>query len=204
MSVKFSKSEAIKFGWNTTLHNLVFLIVLLLIVMGIHLGFSFIEGAVGDGPTKFVFSLISYFVKIVVSIGMIKVALKFVDGKKAKYDDLFVEYKNYGKIFNYLIGSMVYGLIVFVGLILLVIPGIYFGIRLSFMYYYIVDKNYKFTDAMRASWGITKGQVFNLFLLGFLFVLITLLGLSAFVVGLLVAVPTTFLAHAYVYRKLSK
>lgn len=51
------------------------------------------------------------------------------------------------------------GLTVLGGFILLIVPGIYFALKLSFASYYLVDKNCSVMEAYKASWDATKGNL---------------------------------------------
>jgi uncharacterized membrane protein len=66
-----------------------------------------------------------------------------------------------------------------------------------------VDKNSRIVESLKRSWEITKGSTLNLFLLYLLLGLINLLGVFALIVGLFWSIPTTMIAEAFVYRKLS-
>lgn len=200
----FSKSEAVRFGWETTKKNLGFLIPLVLVVVAVQIIFNYLSGQLNpnnDANLSMVLSLLSWVVSSLLTIGQLKIILKFVDGQKPSFSELFIYYK---LLLNYIVGSLVFGLIVAVGFILLIIPGIILSIRLGFYNYYIVDKNMGPFEALKASWAVTKGISWNLFLLGLLLGLINIAGALALVVGLLVTVPLTTLAHAYVYRKVSR
>ncbi len=200
----FSKSEAIKFGWETTKKNLGFFIPLVLVVAAVQIIFSFLSGQLNpndDTNIGMIISLASWAVTSLLAIGQLKIVLKFVDGQKASLPELFSYYKY---LLNYIVGSLVFGLIVAVGIVLLVIPGIILSIKLGFYSYYIVDKGMGPFEALKASWGVTKGISWNLFLLGLLLGLINVAGVLLLVIGLLVTIPTTALAHAYVYRKVSR
>jgi uncharacterized membrane protein len=87
-------------------------------------------------------------------------------------------------------------------LLLLIIPGIFFGIRLKYATYLVIDKNLGPLEAIKGSWKITRGNVWNLFFLSILLGLINLLGLLCLVIGLFITVPLSMLATAFVYRKL--
>jgi len=133
-------------------------------------------------------------------LGLIKISLKLCDGEEAKFSDLISQYKLF---FRYLFASFIYGLITFLGFILLIVPGIILLIRLGFFDYLIIDKNSKIIESLKRSWEITKGNTWNLFLLYFLFALINILGAFALIVGLFWSIPTTVVARTFVYRKLS-
>ena len=63
--------------------------------------------------------------------------------------------------------SIIFGIIFFIGLFALIIPGILFAVIFSFYICYIVDLGDGISDAFNASKRITKGyrkQIFNIFL----------------------------------------
>ena len=129
------------------------------------------------------------------------IALKVIDGQKPKLEDL---YKSYPLFVNYLLASILVGLMVVAGLILLVIPGIYLALKYQFTLFLVVDKKMKVMDAIKKSGEMTEGKLMDLLGLALVAILITMLGALALGVGLLVSTPVTMLAYAYVYRQLSK
>ena len=131
-------------------------------------------------------------------MGLIKIVLEFVDGKKPKFSDLIY----YKPVVKYFVGTTIQGIITVVGFILLIIPGIIFSVRLQYVSYLIVDKDLGPVEAIKASWNITRGNTWNLFFFGILIGLINILGLLCLVVGLFITVPLSALASAFVYRKL--
>lgn len=202
---KFSISEALKYGWNTTKANLMFLVGIEIVALLVQ---SFSQGIRVTYTQSFPFlnldvspiGLIFYIFKIIIDIGLIKIALDFVEGKKAEFMDLF---RHYNLFVKYFIGSTIYGLLIGLGLILLIIPGIFLIIRLQFYNFLIVDKGLGPIEALKASWQLTKGSSMNLFLYGLAALGVILLGLLALVVGIVVAIPVTMLATAFIYRKLA-
>ena len=204
MSVKrFSKGEAIRFGWETTKSNLGFFIGLLLIVFIIAAFFSGF-GSLFEESLPFlslIFNLGSLVFNLIISIGFIKVALKFYDGKKGEFGDFFTFTGSL--LLTFFAGSLLFGLIIVLGYILLIIPGIILMIKLQFFNYFIVDKDMGPIEALQASWGITKGVKWELFLFMLLLGLLNIAGFLLFIVGLFISIPITILATAYVYRKLS-
>lgn len=195
--MKFSKKEAIWFGWEKTKANLRFFIKVMIIVALIYL----VPGLFKEkGIITVVASLIFWALQIIVDLGLIKISLRMHDGEKAAVSDLFSTSE---LVLKYLAASILYGVIIAAGFLLLVIPGIIFAIKLQFYSYFIVDKNSGPIEALKKSWAVTRGANWNLYLFALLQSGVTLLGLLALLVGLLVAVPVTSLANAYVYRKLS-
>lgn len=183
--------------------NLKFFVVLLLIIFAVntipqHLG-RFFDNS--NSPLiGFIFALVGWILEFAVSLGVIGIALKIYDRKKVQYGNLF-DYIHL--IIPYIVASFIYGVIVLVGMILLVVPGIIWGIKYRYFVYYMVDKNKGPIDALKASAKITKGQKWNLFLLGLMLLGLNLLGACALLVGLFLTIPATMMAEAYVFRKLS-
>jgi uncharacterized membrane protein len=200
MVQKFSKKEAINFGWDISKKNFRFFILLFTLVVVVFIILSFIQSLVNE---KSLLSLILYIINIVVqiiiSMGLVKISLKFCDNEKPKISDLF---SSYPLFFKFLIGSIIYGLIVIGGLILLIIPGIIWSIQFQFFSYFILDKGISPIEALKKSSKITKGTKWDLFLFGILLGFINILGALAFLVGLFVTIPATMIATAFVYRKL--
>jgi uncharacterized membrane protein len=96
--------------------------------------------------------------------------------------------------------SILYYLMVFIGILLLVVPGIYLALR--FMHYQtaIVDRNMGVIDSLSYSSSITTNNRLNLFLLGLLSFAIAIAGMLALVVGLIFAIPVIWLAALVAYR----
>jgi uncharacterized membrane protein len=202
MVQKFSTREAISFGWDVTKNNLGFFILLLILVIAIFIVLGSISKLTltkGNIFFLLIFYLIGIVVETIIAMGLVKISLKFYDNEKAKISDLF---SSYPLFFKYLIGDILYRLIIIGGLILLIVPGIIWAIQFQFFGYLIIDKGLGPIEALKKSSKITKGAKWDLFLLGILLVLINILGVLALLVGLSATIPTTMIANAFVYRKL--
>jgi uncharacterized membrane protein len=199
--MKFSKKEAILFGWQIAKRNIKFFTVLLSIVFLISISSTYIEKVAKEkNQILYLLAWIFFFViTIILEMGLIKIWLNFSTSLQSRISDLFSQYHLF---FSYFFATCLYNLIVFLGFIFFVIPGVYLGIRLSFFRYFIVDKKSKIGESLKKSWQITKGNFWNLFWFNLLCSLISILGLICFLVGLLWAIPTTEIATAFVYQKL--
>jgi uncharacterized membrane protein len=189
---KFSKGEAIKFGWSTTTGNLrlfVFAVLTLLIIqmMPVLLTKSVVVMIVG--------TLLGF----VVTMGIMRMSLRFVDGDRGELVDLFATFP---LLINYILATIVVSIIVMVGMLFFVIPGIILGIRLQMYTWAIVDKQVGPIEALQQSWEMTRGSAWNLFLLGLLLGLVNILGMLALGVGMLVTGPLSMVAIGHAYREL--
>jgi uncharacterized membrane protein len=104
---------------------------------------------------------------------------------------------------SYLVGKILYGLIVLVGLILLIVPGIIWAYMFLYVGYLIIDRQLGPIEALKESRVITSGYKMDLFIFSLVVGVINIVGAILLLIGLLVTIPVTLMASAYVYRKLS-
>ncbi|MFO7476932.1 MAG: YciC family protein [Methyloceanibacter sp.] len=104
---------------------------------------------------------------------------------------------------NYLAVTILLSLVIAVGFVLFVVPGIIWLLMFAFSPLIVVDRSLGPINAMKESKRIAYGRKW--WLLGFfaVLVLVNMLGLLAFAVGLLVSVPVSTLAFVHAYRVLS-
>jgi len=198
----FSNKEAIKYGWGIMKANLWYFVGILIVawlVVGI-------PGTLADhfdkhdmGFLALLFNIITAVLRVIISVGMIKIALKFLTEEKPEFMDLF---RFQGNFWRFVGGSILYGLIVVAGFILLIVPGIYWAIKYQWFGYLIVDQKLGPINALKKSAEMTYKVKWQL--LGFAFVIagINILGFLCLFIGLFATVPTTLMAYAFVYRKL--
>ena len=197
----FSIKESFQFGWETFKKNGKFLIRLFFVIWLpiIILSFAAEELQKGATPIAFLINAGILVWGIIISIGLVRISLRYVDNEKAVWSDLFSHVRLF---WDFILGSLLYSIIIMCGLILFIVPGIIWAIQFSFFRYGIVDKDIGPLEALKRSSTITKGVRSHL-LLFFVCVGITnLLGALAFGVGLFLTVPVTLFASAFVYRKL--
>lgn len=82
---------------------------------------------------------------------------------------------------NLAVGGFVYSLLVFVGSLLLLVPGIFAYVVFIFMAPYIIDEDRNFVSALKASYRLTEGERLTLF--GLLLIVVAGSGLLGGVVG---------------------
>jgi uncharacterized membrane protein len=199
----FSMRAALGFGWQATWAHLGFFIVLM-IVVGV---LEVVPGAVANALARSspllsaLLRLVGMVLSLLMSIGLIHIALRFVDQQSARLGDLFARASVF---FPYLAVSLLVGIIVGIGLVLLVIPGIYLGLRFQFAPYLVVDRGIGPLAALAQSGDLTRGVKLRLLGFDLLLVLAWLVGALVLIVGLLVAMPTIILATAHVYRQLER
>ena len=201
----FSIGDAVRFGWDTMKNNISFFILMIIIlwlVAAIPSGlgsFSYRMSLSAAAIFGLIFGIISFVVGMFVNMAQIKVGVRFSKGETADFQDLFNEYPRF---WDFLLGSILYGLIVLGGLILLIIPGMYWAIKYHFYGYLIIDQGMGPVDAIKKSGELTDGAKWNLLVFWLALFGIYILGFLACCVGILFAIPVIIVAVAYVYRTL--
>ena len=154
-----------------------------------------------NSPLGIVLSLISNLVSLWLSLGAVRWGHKFLNGEKPEISELFGQGE---KFFPALGATILFLIMACVGFILLIVPGIIVVLRFSFFQHAIVEKNLGAIDSLKYSWELTKTNTLNLLGLSILSSLVALAGLLCLVVGLVVAIPTIFLANLIAFRYLHR
>jgi uncharacterized membrane protein len=198
----FSNKEAIKYGWDIMKANFWFFVGII-IVAGLIVGIpSNIADRLNDPDLcllGFIFNIIAGVARAIISIGLIKIALIFLNKEKPEFKELF-NFK--GSFWRFIGGSILYGLIVVAGFILLIIPGIYWAIKYQWFGYCIVDQKLGPVQALKKSAQMTDTVKWQLLGFGLVMTGINILGFLCLFIGLFATIPTTLLATTFVYRKL--
>ncbi len=205
---KFSVGESLSFGWEGMKKHFWFFFVLLISSFIAYLVMRVFP--VGDKThvvsrnmtiVGYAVLLVGLLFSVCVNIATTKAQLAVVDGKMPSFAFLAPKPLLWLKLF---LAYILVSIIKIVGYVLLIIPGIYFKIRLQFVFYAVIEHGYWPFKAIGHSWEITRGHEWDLLLLNITSFGVNLLGVLGLVVGVFASVPTTLIAHAHVYRKLSR
>jgi hypothetical protein len=145
-------------------------------------------------------SLIGAVIQAFVQVGLIRIYCDSVRGKEPDFSDLF---KGADRFLPMLGLNLLVGILVLLGLVLFIVPGIILGLGLSLSQFYCVDAKMGALESMVASWEATKGQRWQLFVFGLYAFGVILLGLVACCVGVYVAGPVISVAMTTIYLRIS-
>lgn len=146
-----------------------------------------------------IFNILIFIATAWISFNTMKMILNMTDGHKEKVENLF----NLDKIFwKYLLTTFIYGLIILLGLVALIVPGIYFMVKFSAAPYLIFDKKLNIIDSFKKSYEITNRNFWSLIGLSLISLLIVLAGLILLIVGVIPAIMIVYFASFYAYRKM--
>lgn len=163
------------------------------------------------GLYAIVATLTMFIIGMGLSLGFTKLILNIYDQKQLSVRTIFSQFR---RIPTFFAAGFLYGLLVAFGMLLLILPGIYWLTRFSLLSFFIVDQNVGVLDSLRLSYRATKRVFWDVFLV-FLFswvisFIFSCIGrLHPFV--LLITIPLQVivflianLSFAYLYHKLAK
>jgi uncharacterized membrane protein len=203
----FSTGSAIKAGWEIFKKRPGFIIGTMVVIWAASMLGSFVAGIIQTSvaPEGEIAGIVAGFavsilIQVFVNIAYIAFFLKVHDDvMSAKMIDAWQPQH----FLNFVVTTILVYIVILIGFILLVIPGIIASLALMFAPYLVIDKGMGPIEAMKESMRITKGSRLRLFALIMACMLIMFLGLLAVVVGILVAIPVSLLALMVAYRTLS-
>lgn len=198
MKFDFSIKEAIKKAWALFIMHPWFFAILSLVMLILNIS--------SRGSRNIILEIVVVVAAVVWSYVWLSASLAAVDGHHdiLKFSQLKQHFPSFGMLVKLICVGLLTALIVLVGLVLLIIPGIYFLTRLSFANLSLVDRKGSIRQSMRYSWYLVKGDVFwTVFLT--LIISIAMIFIAALtVVGLFVVYPIALMMIAQLYRALSK
>jgi len=194
-------SEIFSASWRLVKPHLVILAGLMFgyMVVGVILSLFLTPLTGGSLLGSLLVQILSLAISIVFSLGYTKNVFQALDGIEPQFSAYSIKLS---QAWNYLLAGIIMGVAFTIGLILLVIPGIYIAIRLQFAIAYIVEEDASAIDALTRSWNLTKGHCLNLFLLLVIMIGLSILGTLLLVIGLFVTVPLIYMMYCYAFRKL--
>ena len=126
------------------------------------------------------------------------VYLKAVRKEKINIKDMFSVFeRNY---WNAVVASLITGIIIGFGFIMLIVPGIFFACRLAFVQYLIIDQKMDVMDALKTSWEMTRGHGWSIFFIGLLAIPIVIAGLIMLFFGVFLSAIWISCAFAVIYH----
>ncbi|MBO5796132.1 MAG: glycerophosphoryl diester phosphodiesterase membrane domain-containing protein [Bacteroides sp.] len=118
--------------------------------------------------------------------------------------DMTAEFKNARHTFLYYLGvNIVFSLIVTIGCLFCILPGIFLAVRLMFAPMIAINHpELTFSEAFTRSWQMTKGHFWKLIGLYLLVILLNILGIICCCVGYLLTIVITYMMYGYAYKLL--
>lgn len=189
--------NALSKGWQLTKTHFSFFLGYLVILLFLSLIFSGLHG----GLKSAIVHLAGWLILLLAKLGLYRSALLITDGIKPNFEQL---YSNWRHLFSWVISSFFFGLMVFIGLVLLIVPGCFLLAKYGLFPFFLLDKRLGPIEALQAAGKASEGKLWTLFLLFMTCIVINLLGAILLGIGLFVTIPVTLLALATVYRQITQ
>ena len=192
----FSTGDALQFGWSTLRTHL----APLLLLGGAGLVLAMFSQALGrSGAGGALFGIVVQAAQVAVTLVMLRVGLRLYDGEAV---DLFDPGPLLQGYWYFLAATFLYGLVVSVGLLLLIVPGVLWGLTFCFAPLFTAGGQHDLVEAFRESSRLTRGSRAQLLGLGAALIGLNLLGVLALGVGTVITVPMSMLAAVYAFRRM--
>ena len=191
------KSYAVKIGdyigtgWETFKKNPGGFVGFTLVVFLINVAVAKINQSASPVGT-----LISLLVSGPLNAGFLIVAFKLLKNRATTFGDFFRGFNNFLPLF---LVSLVSSVMIGIGFVLLLLPGIYLAVAYTFALPLVLEKKMNFWDAMEFSRKLISKNWFSFFGFAFVLVLVNLAGGLLLGFGLLVTIPLTICAIAAAY-----
>ena len=197
---QFNMNEALSFGWKTTIDNWKFLIPVSFVYVLISAISEGLNAKQQNTPSTFFIFLLSAALTIFLAAGSTRIGLAYIDGHTPEWSMFWTTPIN--RLLTLFAVMIIVITAYFIGLIPLIIPGIYISMYLSQAQYLVIDTNGTVGEALKRSGQLTRGVKLSLFSFALICSAIAIAGILCLVVGILVALPVIALAQISVYRQL--
>ncbi len=190
--------RTLAFGWERTRANLGFWILATVLLAG---GSSILGGIAHlAGPLGLPLLVANLFVPGILAIGYTQLGIDVAAGKPPRAEVMWAGWRQ--TISFFVVGSLV-GLVVLIGTLLFVVPGIVWSAQFMMAPHFVVDRKIGPLAAMRASSIATKGIKGPLLTFTFWLTMLNIAGLLCLGVGILVTGPITTIAMGLVFREIA-
>ena len=185
---------ALSYGFNKYFANLGPVLAVIFIPVAAQLILGFIgQVVVGGFIGIFVFEILSWVVGAIAALGIYNITLQITAGQTPDIGKAFTS-DRWGEWFAF---SIVFGLMVGIGLALCIIPGLFVLAFFGLAPFFFLDRGMGIGDALSAS-REAAGRGYALPVI--LAIIVGVLGAIACGIGVLVTAPAAYIAVAFLYR----
>ena len=144
-------------------------------------------------------SLLEMLFTLPILIGIMMLGIKRARDEALEIPSIF-DY--FGMIIPIMLAYVAMTILIVIGFMLLIIPGIYLAISYAFTYTLIVDKGLGIWEAMELSRKTVTEQWFKFFGLSIVCGILVLISALPFGIGLIWTIPMTYTAYGLLYHRL--
>lgn len=199
MLSSFSVSEALSGGWKffqSHVGQIVTVGVVYLLASAVPS--AILQMIAGENATlSSALSLVLNLWTMYLSLGMTRYMLALIRGGNPELSMMFNNSDGY---VNYVIMNIRYSIVIIGGMLLLIVPGIYFAIKYAFTLMLVADGKSNGSEAFKMSAAMTEGRRFDLFAYGIVSAVIVFIGFIALIIPGIVAAAVSGIGMVLLYE----
>jgi len=226
--MELSKYEIIIRAWNIIKEHLPLLVLTVLFMFTLNIIFSVVQDKIMVQTTyrSIIFISAAFLFQAGLNLGMIRISLNMINKKNVYFSLLF---SSFHMLIPSVLASLVYICILFIAalpglllliyssggiasinifsilsIILLIAPATYLSVRFQFYNYFLIDEECEIIESLKKSANISHGHILELFVIGAMLSIITLISIIPLGLGLLISIPLSTTTLTYIYMVLSK
>tara|TARA_Y100001970_G_C14206053_1_gene844074 strand:- start:164 stop:874 length:711 start_codon:yes stop_codon:yes gene_type:complete len=226
--MELSKYEIIIRTWNIIKEHLPLLVLTVLFMFTLNIIFSVVQDKIMMQTTyrSIIFISAAFLFQAGLNLGMIRISLNMINQKNVYFSLLF---SSFHMLIPSVLASLVYICILFIAalpglllliyssggiasinifsilsIILLIAPATYLSVRFQFYNYFLIDEECEIIESLKKSANISHGHILELFVIGAMLSIITLISIIPLGLGLLISIPLSTTTLTYIYMILSK
>ncbi len=188
--LKPTVDSAFSNGWNRTWRNFFELMLAVLILIAVSIPIGVIAVVMGnnyfDEPGRYGLFLFFYAILVITPL---KYGLEYMYLLAARSERCGVLdfSKSYGNFLNVILAAALVQVMISAGVVFFIVPGIILACKLAFVPYLVVGRRMGAIDAIAASWEMTRGHAFDIFLIYLFSIPINIAGFLCLGVGFIPA-----------------
>jgi uncharacterized membrane protein len=192
-------------GWVTMVKSFLELFLVLLILIAVTIPFWPISAFEENIPAVVMLQIFAMVYGLMVvapfNYGAKYMYIKAVRGEQLVMKDILKSFDDY---LNVILANLLTGAIIIFGFFLLIIPGILFAVKLSFVPYLVMDKKLDPVEAVKKSWDMTYGVSWTIFWMAIVSFFIYIAGLICLLIGVLFSSIWVSVSFAAIYHAQDK
>lgn len=193
-------------GWDVMKKYFMYLL-LVVIIVGIFNGPSGGAKFSSDDMNWHLLPFVLFFVFIGVAYAFLVLPvitygskLIYLDAVRDKEIDIKKLFDGFRIYLNIILANLLKTVLVFVGFLMLIIPGIIAACRLAFVPYLVMDEKLDGVQAVERSWKLTRGKGWTIFFMGITSFFIVIAGLICLIIGIFPALIWVHSSFASLYQ----
>ena len=198
-----SVNQAVKFAWSAFKRRYGLFVAILLTTFGAWVALEVVVIAGKQlGIWLWVAAHLAFLVFFAeIEAGLLKAVLALYDGEEPTFADTFT---HFALGLRLLVGQILYLLMVAVGLMLFIIPGVYLGVRYALFGFCLVTDEVNLRGSWQQSAILSSGTKMTLLAILVSLLAFNVLGAIFLGIGLFVTAPLSILVMTAVYRQLRR